>query len=367
MKPYPEPLDLSKVRVFPLSQRKSLSGLSDILVRPEATPPPMSPAEDEAISKCVSRVRAARERNASVILMYGAHLIKNGLMAVVNELVSRGWVTHLATNGAGTIHDWELAFQGRSEESVRENVANGCFGTWEETGRAIQIALLAGAMKGDGYGKSLGRYITEDGVTLPTRESLEREIRETPGGALTAARAELLHAMNAWNLPEGRMRVPHPNKASSIVGHAFALNVPLTVHPGIGYDIFTTHPMFNGGVIGRGGGRDFALCSRADEGLDGGVLLSVGSAIMAPQVFEKSLSVVNNLRLQAGRGIVSGHSIFVVDLQEGGGWDWSKGEPPKTNPAYYLRFCKTYARMHGEMHYAQCDNRVFLQNLLARV
>jgi hypothetical protein len=88
---------------------------------------------------------------------------------------------------------------------------------------------------------------------------------------------------------------------------------------------------------------------------------------MAPQVFEKSLSVVNNLRLQAGRGIVSGHSIFVVDLQEGGGWDWSKGEPPKTNPAYYLRFCKTYARMHGEMHYAQCDNRVFLQNLLARV
>ena len=80
------------------------------------------------------------------------------------------------------------------------------------------------------------------------------------------------------------------------------------------------------------------------EGLDGGVVLSVGSAIMAPQVFEKSLSCVNNLRLQARRRIVHSHTMYVVDLQDGGNWDWAKGEPPKDNPAYYLRFCKSFSR-----------------------
>jgi hypothetical protein len=94
------------------------------------------------------------------------------------------------------------------------------------------------------------------------------------------------------------------------------------------------------------------------------VVLSIGSAIMAPQVFEKSLSCVNNLRLQAGRKIVRDHTFYVVDIQDGGNWDWAKGEPPKSNPAYYLRFCKSFARMGGRMNYAQGDNVVFLHNLL---
>ena len=80
-------------------------------------------------------------------------------------------------------------------------------------------------------------------------------------------------------------------------------------------------------------------------------------------MFEKSISCANNLRLQAGRDVVNGHTIFVVDLQDGGGWDWTKGEPPKTNPAYYLRFCKSYARMGGTMRYSQCHNLLFLQAL----
>jgi hypothetical protein len=92
-------------------------------------------------------------------------------------------------------------------------------------------------------------------------------------------------------------------------------------------------------------------------------VLSVGSAIMGPQVFEKSLSCVNNLRLQDGRAAVAGHSIFVVDLQEGGGWDWTRGEPPKDNPAYYLRFCKSFSRMGAPMRYLQCDNAAFIQHL----
>ena len=123
--------------------------------------------------------------------------------------------------------------------------------------------------------------------------------------------------------------------------------MPITVHPGIGYDIIANHPMFHGAVMGRAAHRDFAQFGRAVEGLDGGVVLSVGSAIMGPQVFEKSLSCVNNLRLQAAGRWSPDHTIYVVDLQDGGGWDWSTGEPPKTNPAYYLRFCKSYARMGG--------------------
>ena len=105
------------------------------------------------------------------------------------------------------------------------------------------------------------------------------------------------------------------------------------------------------------------MFGRAVDGLDGGVVLSVGSAIMAPQVFEKSISCVNNLRLQNGRQVVRDHTIFVVDLQDGGNWDWTQGEPPKTNAAYYLRFCKSYSRMGGVMHYLQCDNATFIHNL----
>jgi hypothetical protein len=117
-------------------------------------------------------------------------------------------------------------------------------------------------------------------------------------------------------------------------------------------------------VIGRAATTDFALFGRAVENLDGGVVLSVGSAIMGPQVFEKSISCVNNLRLQEQRRIVKDHSIYVVDIQDGGNWDWSKGEPAKDNPAYYLRFCKSYARMGGTMEYLECDNVAFLHNLL---
>jgi hypothetical protein len=74
---------------------------------------------------------------------------------------------------------------------------------------------------------------------------------------------------------------------------------------------------------------------------------------------------VNNLRLQSRREIVRDHAIYVVDLQDGGGWDWSQGEPPKTHPAYYLRFCKSYSRMGAPMHYLQCDNLAFVHHLLA--
>ena len=363
MNKLPPPLDLTNIKVYPLAQRRSLSAIEKILINPDSPPPSCPPEMLADIGNCAARIVAARQRGASVMLLYGAHLVKNGLLRVVNSLIERGWITHLATNGAGTIHDWELAFLGRTEENVRANVVTGTFGTWDETGRNLHLALLAGALRDEGYGRSLGRFIVEDGVTLPTTTALEKFLRDEPTHPLTPARAELLQAMIVHQLPAGRIEVKHPWKQTSILAQAFRHDVPLTVHPGIGYDIIANHPMFNGAAIGRAAGLDFAQFGRAVAGLDGGVVLSVGSAIMAPQVFEKSLSCVNNLRLQAGRKIVQDHTICVVDIQDGGHWDWSKGEPPKDNPAYYLRFCKSFARMGGTMNYHECDNAVFLQNL----
>ncbi len=364
---YPEPLDLSKLRVFPLEERKSLTTAEGILIDPAMDPPPLDPNLDRVLDRCAERVARAKEKGASVMLAYGAHLLRNGAALILEDMMGKGWLTHLATNGAGTIHDWEYAFLGRSTESVRENVATGTFGAWDETGRYLHLAMMTGGIRGYGYGRSLGGFIHEDGTDIPDRESLVAAIRNQPDDSLTGARADLLTAMDQADLTTGRLEVSHRWKQASILAQAFRHQVPVSVHPGIGYDIISNHPLFSGSVIGRAATTDFRIFSRAVDGLDEGVMLSVGSAIMAPQVFEKSLSCVNNLRIQAGKTTVSEHEIFVVDLQDGGGWDWTQGEPPKTNPAYYLRFCKSFARMGGDMHYAQCDNVTFIHHLYRRL
>ena len=356
-------IDLARVKVLPLAQRRSLTRVEDILIPPDPAPAACPEPTAASIAQCARKISAARERGASVMLIYGAHLLRNGAALILERLMARGWITHLATNGASSIHDWEYAFLGCSTESVEENVATGSFGTWDETGRNIHLALLAGGVREEGYGQSLGRFIVEDGVTLPSGESLLQAIRSEPLHPLTPARADLLQAMRVHRLPEGRIEVQHRREYASIFAQAFLHGVPLTVHPGIGYDIISNHPMFNGAVIGRAAELDFRRFGGAVDRLDGGVVLSIGSAIMGPQVFEKSLSCVNNLRLQDGRPIVRDHSIFVVDIQEAGNWDWTQGEPPKTNPAYYLRFCKSFSRMGGTMQYVCCDNATFVHHL----
>lgn len=361
MKP---PLDLTKVKVFPLAQRRSEAQIDEIIIGADTPPPTVDAFNFGYIRQAAERIVAAKKSGAGVMLIYGAHLLKNGGSQLLIKLIEGGWVTHLATNGAGTIHDWEFAWFGKSTESVQKNVATGTFGTWDETGRNIHLAILGGALRDEGYGRSLGRFIIEDGITLPSPAELEEAIRREPAHPLTPARAELLQAMRVHHLAPGRHEVKHTWKHTSVIGQAFKHDVPLTVHPGIGYDIISNHPMFNGAAIGRGATIDFRQFGAAVESLDGGVVLSVGSAIMGPQVFEKSMSCVNNLRLQADRPVVSNHSIYVVDLQDGGNWDWSKGEPPKENAAYYLRFCKSYSRMGGTMQYLQCDNVAFTHNLL---
>jgi hypothetical protein len=364
MMPISKRIDLDQLKVHPLPERRSLSTLQEIALDPESAPKGiLSPLVERTIAAACHAIKRAERRGASIMLIYGAHLLRNGAAPLVEQMLTRKWLTHLATNGAGTIHDWEFAHLARSTESVADGVATGTFGTWDETGANINLAVQLGGTRDEGYGAALGRWIAEDGGELPTQDALKLSLSSEPAHPCAAARADLLQTMLRHGLQGGRMRIEHPWKSASIVYQAWRHQVPLTVHPGIGYDIITNHPYFNGGAIGRGAEVDFRLFGGALDAMDGGVVLSIGSAIMGPQVFEKSLSCVNNLRLQSGRKTVSDFDLFVVDLQDGGNWDWSTGEPPKTNPAYYLRFCKSYSRMGGRMSYSQCHNLLFLHAL----
>lgn len=355
--------DHSRLRVFPLAERKSLTRIEDILIDPDSPAPVLSEAVAAQVARAAADIRAARTRGAAVMLIYGAHLLRNGTSLILDRMMEKGWLSHLATNGAGTIHDWEYAWLGRSTESVKDNVAAGTFGAWDETGRALMLALLAAGVDGLGYGAAIGRLVCEDGVSLPSAESLEASLREAPGDPRAPARAELLATMRAQGVTPGWHSYVCRWKQASLLASAWRLGVPATAHPGVGYDIVSCHPLFSGAAVGRAAERDFALFGGSVDRLDGGVVLSVGSAIMGPQVFEKSLSCVHNLRFAQGRPPVRDHAFFVVDLQPGGGWDWSVGEPPKTNPAYYLRFCKSFSRMGGAMRYLECDNALFVRHL----
>ena len=359
--PYPQ-INTDQLKVYPLTQRKSKSKIHDIVIDPESEPQPV-PACEPIITETAKRIIKAKESGASIMLAYGAHLVKNGAAPLMIKLMEKGWLTHVATQGAGTIHDWEFSYLGRSEEDVRANVATGTFGTWEETGKYINLAVQIGATKGMGYGESLGAFIHNDGMNVPTVEELKTTIlngleQEKPD---ITAHVELLETIKKFNIPPGPLAITHKYKEFSILRNAFQYKVAATIHPGIGYDIIYNNPYANGAALGRGSHTDFKIFVKAVSNLTNGVFMSVGSAIMAPQVFEKALSYANNILLQSDQ-IVKNHYILVDDLQESV-WDWTKGEPPKTSPDYYLRFLKSFNRMGGEIRYISADNRTLLHNL----
>jgi hypothetical protein len=244
-----QPLDLARLRVLPLARRQSLSRVEQIMVDPDAPARPCQVQVAAKVRECADRIRQARARGASVMLIYGAHLLRNGAVRILGRMMERGWLTHLATNGAGTIHDWEYAWFGASTESVEMNVASGTFGTWHETASNIHLALMAGALDGLGYGRALGRFICEDGATLPAPDELAAQVASEPAHPLTSARADLLRAMQQQAWSAGRMSVVHRWKQASILARAYRCDVPVTVHPGIGYDIIANHPIFNGAVL----------------------------------------------------------------------------------------------------------------------
>jgi hypothetical protein len=358
-------VDRLRLDFHPLAERRDRVYVERDFVPLDAQPKALPENAQRVIAETAERLRAARATGKSRMLTFGAHAIKNGLGPVMAKLVSDGWVTHLATNGAGIIHDWEFAFQGHSSEHVQENVAQGKFGMWQETGYYLNLAINVGAYLGLGYGESIGKMVEEEGVEIPTRRALEEAVTEAIAigqPARAAAAADLLQVIHTLDISPGWMSIPHPFKEAGLQAAAWRAGVAFTSHPMIGHDIIYLHPMNQGAAIGRTAERDFLSFAQSVTNLDGGVYMSVGSAVMSPMVFEKSLSIAQNLAIQRGE-LLTNHHMVIVDLQESH-WDWTQGEPPEKNPDYYLRFNKSFNRMGGHLRYLCADNRDFLLSLL---
>jgi hypothetical protein len=358
--PY-QKFDRNRLSIKKLNDRRNKIFIEKSHIPVTRRPADFTDASQLIIQKTSGKIRLAREKKSSVMLAFGAHTIKNGMSPTLIALMEEGWVTHLSTNGAGIIHDWEFAFQGKSSEDVRENVDHGQFGIWDETGFYINLALVIGAYEGLGYGESVGKMISVEGLMIPDPSFLCDEavslITVDPGKA--AAAADLYGTIQKFNIRPGFMTIPHPYKKYSAQARAYELKIPFTGHPMIGHDIIYNHPMNNGAALGRTALNDFLCFTDSVSNLDYGVYMSVGSAIMSPMIFEKALSMSQNIMIQENKHI-DNHFILVVDLAESD-WDWQKdGEPPMDNPAYYLRYCKTFNRMGGEMDYLTADNRDFL-------
>jgi len=244
--PYPV-LDLSRVRTYPLRRRANLVGPQD-LVSPD-TPP--LPFDNPELSEIAERIVAARRAGRPVIWSIGAHVVKRGLAPVLIDLMERGVITHLASNGAATIHDFEIALLGHTSEDVAASLADGSFGMAEETGALMNGAIRAGARDGLGVGEALGRLL-DDSDRFPFRD------------------CSLLHA-------------------------AYRLRIPYTVHVALGTDIIHQHPACDFAALGWASGQDFRIYVTSVSQLEGGVFCNFGSAVIGPEVFLKALSIVRNL------------------------------------------------------------------------
>jgi hypothetical protein len=354
-------LDRSRLSIRKLSERRNKVHIVNDHIPVTQKPGALSPGRKLLIGITADRIRLASQKQKSVILTFGAHTIKNGMAPTLIALMEEGWLTHLATNGAGIIHDWEFAFQGKSSEDVRENVKQGQFGIWEETGFFLNLALIVGAYEGLGYGEAVGKMISREGLDIPEVNFLYKiaEIEMKSNAELSASSIDLAGIIKRLQLRPGFLKIRHPYKKFSVQARAYELKIPFTGHPMIGHDIIYNHPVNHGAAVGRTAIKDFLSFANSVTNLDHGVYMSVGSAVMSPMIFEKAMSMAQNLKIQENSHI-DNHYMLIVDLARSE-WDWQKkGEPPMENPAYYLRYCKTFSRMGGEMYYLAADNRDFL-------
>lgn len=378
-------LNRDHLNILPLARRVNKLDIARDAIDPATWRVELSDEARRDVETAADELRRARKLGAARILTFGAHSIKNGLGVVLARLAEKGWITRFTTNGAGVIHDWEFAYQGRSGEDVHRYAEMGQFGIWDETGLNINLAIIVGAYRGLGYGESVGELILNEGLEIPSDEELKYAIlsgaecanfppydrpildddEESQAEILdrAAAAADLLRAKRRFALPDGLYGVPHPSREFSIAYRARRAGVPFGCCPMIGCDIIYEHPANRCAAIGRAAERDFLAFAHSVSQLEGGVYMSVGSAVLSPMIFEKSLSMSRNLARQKNETI-SDFSIHVVDLAPSA-WDWVKnGEPPTSDPAYYLRYCKTFSRMGGRMSYCCADNRSWFVALL---
>ncbi len=369
--------DRDSIHAKPLSERINKLDVVRDTIDPEHYAALLSDEAAADVATAATDIKRARARGAPVVLAFGAHSIKNGLSSTMIRLMEGGFVTHFATNGAGVIHDWEFAFQGRTGEDVKRYMDEGQFGIWDETGTYLNLAIATGAYRGLGYGESVGTMVLSDGLELPSDEELRSAISagaladadqaalEKAGAAadLRALSVSLARAAGKLETRPGHLKIDHPWKATCLAAAAVRAGVPFTCHPMFGHDIIYTHPANRGAPIGRAAERDFLSFVDSISKLEGGTYLSLGSAVMSPMIFEKALSMARNVAGQNGTGIRD-FSLHVVDLARST-WDWNRsGEPPQDDPAYYLRFNKTFSRMGGRMSYASADNRAWLSRLV---
>ena len=253
-----DPLDLTGVQTYPLASRKSKVTLADF-ARPHAAGGSFAGFLDslprilggESLRALVADVLRARSLAKPIVWGLGAHVLKVGLSPVVIDLLERGFVTAIALNGAGIVHDFELAVAGQTSEDVEDALGSGAFGMARETGEEINHAIVEGDADGLGLGAALGRYLE-------------------------------------------RKRPAHLEV--SLLAAAFRRGLPATVHVAVGTDIVHMHPACDPAALGRATHLDFRILAAQVAALGGGgAYLNVGSAVLLPEVFLKAVTLARNL------------------------------------------------------------------------
>ena len=276
----------SRIKTRPLAERINDLDLRAILPLQSFSPIPLG------IRETARRIKAAQKAEASIILMMGGHVLRSGVQKYLIDLMEKKMISCLSMNGAGVIHDYEFALIGKTTESVAKYIQEGQFGLWEETGRINDIINEAFSAN-LGMGEAIGRFILEGSF---------------------------------------------PRKDISLLAAGYRLHIPVTVHVGIGYDIIHAHPNCDGAATGATSYRDFLRFAAQVQKLEGGVVMNFGSAVMAPEVFLKALSMARNVARQSGEGIRH-FTTLVCDLHPLPE-DFHR-EPKRDSPAYYFRPWKT--------------------------
>jgi hypothetical protein len=308
--------DRTKLKLQPLALRRHDMTLDDVLPLDAAAPPFTHPD----LPALAERIVRARGDGREVIVLMGAHVIKQGLSRFIVDLMRRGLITCLGMNGAGAIHDYELALIGATTESVARYIRTGEFGLWTETGG---INTIVNGCTEYGFGGVVGKAIVD-------REYAHRDV--------------------------------------SILATGWELDLPVTIHIGLGYDIIHEHPNFDAALAGAASYDDFLTFTERIRHLEGGVFLCLGSAVMGPEVYLKALSMARNVEQQEGRTITD-ITTAVFDLLDLG--DDLHHEVPKTDPRYYFRPYKTIlvrtVADGGASYYLRGDHRATIPALWREV